>query len=250
MKGSEINVTSKAQEAKERMHPEQNRDFGEVSGRNGPSLDPSMKQDLMGMDRTAVLGETAAPAELGQMEPGSIEPKTVEKDLKAEAQKIGSLQEAWAFAYENYDPYHEYASREPRIETGVYETGNGEMKEYTIPIDHYGNPDFGEHVLSSVKSPIYDSRIRTFGAADRKQAELWNAEGKDGRTDWTAQDIKSFRKDNGYVWHEKADLCTLELVPMKLHDLIPHFGGHSIAVFLVNQGTDLEGLHAKETENE
>lgn len=250
MKGSEINVTSKAQEAKERMQPEQNREFGEVSGRNGPFLDTSMKQDLMAMDRTAVLGETAAPTELGQLEPGSREPKTVEKDLKEEAKKIGSLQEACLFAYENYDEYHKQASRERGVLTGEYDAGNGEMKKYAITFDQFGNPDFGEHVLSSVKSPIYASRKRTFDGANRKQAELWNAEGKDGRTDWTAQDIKSFRKDNGYLWHEKADLCTLELVPVNLHSKISHPGGHSIAEFLEGLEVDLNTLHAKEAENE
>ena len=35
-------------------------------------------------------------------------------------------------------------------------------------------------------------------------AKKWNAEQKDGRTDWTARQVEIYRHENRMSWHEHA----------------------------------------------
>ena len=64
-----------------------------------------------------------------------------------------------------------------------------------------------------------------FEKADSKAAEEWNAQGRDGKTDWTSRDIKNWREENGYTWHECSDQRTCQLVPRNIHDNCRHTGG-------------------------
>ncbi|XDZ50301.1 HNH endonuclease [Neisseriaceae bacterium CLB008] len=93
-----------------------------------------------------------------------------------------------------------------------------------------GYPDFSTVMESEVKIDDFttDRRIN-FNQADTKQAEQWNAEGKDGKTDWSPGDVSQWRKDNNYTWHECEDCETMQLVPAEVHNNIPHSGGISVA---------------------
>ena len=66
-----------------------------------------------------------------------------------------------------------------------------------------------------------------FSQADVKAAEQWNAQGRDGRTDWTAKDVYSFRKnpEKKLTWHECCDTKTMQLVPYEVHSFCGHSGG-------------------------
>lgn len=66
-----------------------------------------------------------------------------------------------------------------------------------------------------------------FSQADAKAVEQWNAQGKDGRTDWTEKDVYNFRKDpeHKYTWHERCDTKTMDLVPYEIHSFFGHLGG-------------------------
>ena len=68
-----------------------------------------------------------------------------------------------------------------------------------------------------------------FSQADAKAAEQWNAQGKDGRTDWTDKDVYNSRKDpeQKYTWHERCDTKTMDLVPSDIHQCCKHLGGVS-----------------------
>ena len=70
-----------------------------------------------------------------------------------------------------------------------------------------------------------DDRYRNYSQADAKCAEQWNAEGRDGKTDWTDRDVADWRTANGYTWHECCDMKTCNLVKTELHESCRHSGG-------------------------
>lgn len=101
------------------------------------------------------------------------------------------------------------------------------LDEYNIDgIDFKDNyPDFEGIAEESVEIDNFSKdRFSNFSQADKKTAEGWNAEGKDGKT-WTAEDVRNYRKENNLTWHEHEDMKTLQLVPSEVHGNIPHSGG-------------------------
>lgn len=91
-----------------------------------------------------------------------------------------------------------------------------------------GEPDFSEVAKATVEIDDFTgNRFENFAQADSRLAEKWNAEGRDGRTDWTARDVAAYRKENSLTWHERSDMKTMDLVPSEVHNNIPHAGGIS-----------------------
>lgn len=91
-----------------------------------------------------------------------------------------------------------------------------------------GIPDFSDFSESTVEiENMTENRAENFKQCDSKCAEQWNKEGKDGKTDWTARDVKEWRQENGYTWHEKNDMKTCELIPSELNEYFGHLGGVS-----------------------
>jgi hypothetical protein len=70
-----------------------------------------------------------------------------------------------------------------------------------------------------------DGKEGNFEQADSKCAESWNAEARDGKTDWTARDVAEWRRDNNYCWHECNDRKTCQLVPTEVNAYFGHLGG-------------------------
>lgn len=64
-----------------------------------------------------------------------------------------------------------------------------------------------------------------FSQADAKCAEQWSASQKDGRSDWTATDVRDWRRENKCSWHEKCDTRTMNLVSFDIHSFFRHSGG-------------------------
>lgn len=64
-----------------------------------------------------------------------------------------------------------------------------------------------------------------FSQADAKCADLWNEQAKDGKTDWTARDVKEWRHENRCSWHERCDTRSMDLVSRDIHDMFKHSGG-------------------------
>ena len=88
-----------------------------------------------------------------------------------------------------------------------------------------GEPDFTPVSEGTVEIEDFtDDRNGNFTQADEKLAEKWTTEGKDGK-EWTAQDVKEYRKENNLTWHERSDMKTLDLVPQEVHGNISHHGG-------------------------
>ena len=64
-----------------------------------------------------------------------------------------------------------------------------------------------------------------FSQADCTCAERWNALGKDGKSDWTAADVRDWRREHQCSWHERCDTRTMDLVPSEIHGYFGHSGG-------------------------
>lgn len=99
------------------------------------------------------------------------------------------------------------------------------LKDYSIdgiPFKN-GEPDFSEVSKGTVE--IEDFSTERFGAggnfdqADRKLAEQRGC---------TVEEVRQWRSENNYTWHEKQDCKTMQKVPREVHHNVPHTGGISI----------------------
>ena len=92
-----------------------------------------------------------------------------------------------------------------------------------------GIPDFSKCSEATVEIDNMSSDRKgkggNFEQCDEKCAEQWNAEARDGKTDWTARDVANWRRENHYSWHECNDRKTCQLVPTKVNDYFGHLGG-------------------------
>lgn len=108
------------------------------------------------------------------------------------------------------------------------EAAKEKLSEYGQDCIEYkdGNPDFENCSEATVKiENMSSNRASNFRQADTACAEKWNAEAKDDRTDWTSRDVKEWRQDNTYSWHERIDMKTMDLVPREIHEECKHYGG-------------------------
>lgn len=78
-----------------------------------------------------------------------------------------------------------------------------------------------------------------FTQADAKCAELWNSIKRDGKDDWTAADVRDWRRENQYSWHECCDMSTMQLVSRDIHGFFKHSGG--VAECKVRDNTNTGG---------
>ena len=70
-----------------------------------------------------------------------------------------------------------------------------------------------------------DRLKNNFPKADAKCAEAWNKEMRDGRNNWTADQVKQYRHENNLSWHERSDMKHCDLVSKDIHGEIRHSGG-------------------------
>ena len=77
--------------------------------------------------------------------------------------------------------------------------------------------------------------VGNYEKADIECAKAWNLEQRDGKDDWTHQDVKNWREANGYTWHEDNDMKTCCLVPTIAHETCRHLGGVSEIKKALNQ---------------
>lgn len=197
--------------------------------------------------------ETASKAEMAYKE---IKPQ-VDKTVK----ELGKM---WDDIFDNLEKDDYYTSYKERLnqtpKEGVKGTWEGEkgeskfkpnlelpenaklaekMKEYGIDGIEYKNaePDFSNCSEATVKidnmtehRPDYfddegNRRDGNFTQAEKKLADQFNAEAKDGKTDWTHQEVEKYRKNNNLSWHERCDKKTMDLVPSEIHSKFGHLGG-------------------------
>ena len=117
----------------------------------------------------------------------------------------------------------------------VYKPSDNEITEklnkYELSGIEYKNgiPDFSKVSVETLEIGKMTGQREgpggNFEQADTKLSDKWNKEGRDGRTDWAAGDVRDWRKANGYSWHERNDMKTMDLAPTKIHQYFGHFGG-------------------------
>lgn len=84
-----------------------------------------------------------------------------------------------------------------------------------------GEPDFASISKGEVKIEDFSTnRSDNFDKADTALAEQRGCK---------PEDVEHWRKENGYTWHEKGDMQTMQKVPSKVHNNIPHRGGIAAA---------------------
>jgi hypothetical protein len=85
-----------------------------------------------------------------------------------------------------------------------------------------GEPDFSE--ISKGNVEIDDFSTSRYGAGGNfDQADHKLAEQKGCSPD----EVRTWRAENGYTWHEKSDCRTMRKVPQDIHMNVPHDGGIS-----------------------
>ena len=104
---------------------------------------------------------------------------------------------------------------------------------------NYAEPDFSESAEATVEIDNMtehrddyidaDGKYQSgnFSQADAKCAEKWNASNKDGKSDWTAAEVRDWRRENQCSWHERCDTRTMDLVSRDIHSYFGHYGGCS-----------------------
>lgn len=148
----------------------------------------------------------------------------------------------------HYVPYKDRLDRTPKVGSGLgsWEGSRGESKFIPSNETEAGRaaieklsekgmdgimfkdaePNFSECAEITVQiDNMTESRGRNFYQADSKCAEQWNATAKEGRTDWTVVEVRDWRRENNYSWHERCDTRTMDLVSYDIHSYFLHSGG-------------------------
>jgi hypothetical protein len=84
-----------------------------------------------------------------------------------------------------------------------------------------GEPDFDPISKGKVEIDEFSTnRADNFDEADMKLAKQRGC---------SPEEVKKWRKENGYTWHECKDMKTMQKVPSVVHNNMPHCGGISEA---------------------
>ena len=109
-------------------------------------------------------------------------------------------------------------------------TAKEKLAEYGMDGVEYKNaePDFSKCTEATVQIDNMTEKCQdNFPQADKKCAEQWNLEQREGRTDWTARQVKEWRMEHECSWHERCDMKTMDLVPRAIHECCKHSGGRA-----------------------
>lgn len=88
-------------------------------------------------------------------------------------------------------------------------------------------PDFSKcsETIVTIDHMTADRPGNNFPKADESCAKQWSHETKDGRSDWSAADVRDWRRENNFSWHECCDTKTMMLIPSDIHGYFGHSGG-------------------------
>ena len=98
------------------------------------------------------------------------------------------------------------------------------LDKYGIEGIHFNNgePDFSEISKATVKIDDFsDARYGAggnFDQADKKIAQQIGC---------TKEEVRQWRIENNYTWHERSDCKTMDKIPREIHGNIAHSGGIS-----------------------
>ena len=93
-------------------------------------------------------------------------------------------------------------------------------------------PDFSPYQVAKVKikgmtANRESGKDSNFYKANTELAKIWNKTGHQGKYDWTAESVNSWRKANNLTWHEMNNMEYMQLVPTEVNATFKHLGGCS-----------------------
>lgn len=119
-------------------------------------------------------------------------------------------------------------------------------KDYIPENRNYSNPDgksagelFQKHGIDGIQfnngepnfSEISEGTVEIENFSDCRYGLGGNFDQADEKLsierNCSKQEIKEWRMDNQYTWHERSDCQTMDLVPRDIHNWLPHSGGIS-----------------------
>lgn len=108
---------------------------------------------------------------------------------------------------------------------------NTEGKKWGEILDEYkidgipfndGEPDFSEVSKGTVEIDEFsDARYGAGGNFDQADEKLAQQRG------CTKEEVRQWRANNNYTWHERSDCRTIDKVPREVHGNVSHSGGIS-----------------------
>ncbi|MFC2706457.1 MAG: HNH endonuclease [Olsenella profusa] len=116
----------------------------------------------------------------------------------------------------------------PDLSTDEGRKAKERLAEYGQEGIHYRDalPDFAPVSECTVQiADMTSNRMHNFDQADVLCAEKWSAEKREGKSDWTDEEVTQWRRDNCFTWHECADMKTMNLVSRDIHGYFRHSGG-------------------------
>ena len=101
--------------------------------------------------------------------------------------------------------------------------------EESIRYDTNSEPDFSKVADETVEiDNMTENRLgagNNFDQADAKVAEKWNEENRQGKSDWTKEDVRDWVDNNNLTRHERLDKKTVDYVDSDIHGACQHYGG-------------------------
>lgn len=197
--------------------------FKEIKPESGMSSEKAKEfwnDKFENMDTLAKVDDTKSEAEFG---PKYNDMEHMQKHIPAEISDKGHWEGEWGNS--KFIP-------NDNTEAGL------KAKEKLAEYGEYGvnyincEPDFSNCSEATVKiDNMTENRAHNFKNADIKLAEKWNAECKDGKTDWNRDSVEKWRDENNCVWHERCDTKTMDLISRDIHNtdaqIFTHSGGVS-----------------------
>lgn len=81
----------------------------------------------------------------------------------------------------------------------------------------WGEPDFRPVSKGEVTvEPFTENRLKNFNRADKELAQ---------RRGCAPAEVRQWRHEHGYTWHECRDMKTMQKVPSVIHNNVAHSGG-------------------------
>ena len=119
----------------------------------------------------------------------------------------------------------------PDVNTDAGKKAADKLAEYGQDSIKYENGvvDFSSVSETTVKIDMTDDISINFRNADKACSKKWNETLREGRSDWTASDIKNWRNENNFTWHERSDMKRCDLVSKDIHtsEVFSHYGGRA-----------------------
>lgn len=126
---------------------------------------------------------------------------------------------------EDYVPPEKSSNPDKPYSNPDHLTWGGILKKYGIDGIRFkdGFPDFSEVSKGNVQIEGFETGGNTEKNRNFKKADIELAK----QRGCSPEEVKKWREENNYTWHECEDKKTMQKVPNEIHANVPHDGGRS-----------------------